>query len=149
MRPVMVGASFRRPSSFKRLPTKAEPPASYKSKAIYCPPGFKSPITGVVREISSNTSISNSTPASRAIASKCRIALVDAAVAVIAVTALRKLASQIMSRGKRLSRTASIRISPHLNAVSFLASTVAGTSLTPIGDSPKNVIAMAIELAVN
>ena len=149
-RPVTVGISSMRPSSTKRFPIRAEPPAAYKSKAIYLPPGLRSPITGVVREISSKASISKSvTPASVAIASKCKIALVEAAVAESAIAAFIKDFFVIISRGKRFSFTQSTTIWPARYALSFLSSDTAGTSFAPIGESPRKVIAIAIELAVN
>ena len=122
------------------------------SGAMKRPAGFKSAITGVARDTSSNTSISNSLsgiPASRAIASRCKTRLVDPAVAVPATAALRRLAGVTRSRGRRRALSASTVRRPAWNAAVGLSGCTAGMSFRPIGERPRKLIASAIVLAVN
>ena len=78
---------MRLPSSSSRT-KRAAPPVRHRSTAVYCPPGLRSAITGVAAATASISSSESGTSASRAIAKRCKTALVDPPDAAAAATAL-------------------------------------------------------------
>ncbi len=86
---------------------------------------------------------------SRAIASRCRTPFVEPPVAAIAATAF-SIASRVMiCDGRTSSRTSRMTMRPASYAASVFAGSVAGTSLRPAGQMPRNSRTVAIVLAVN
>src|SRR5262249_623387 len=71
----------RSPAPTSRRATPAVPPARPRPPAVYRPPGCKSAHSGVRRPIGSKSSMVSGTPVSRAMASRCRTALVEPPVA--------------------------------------------------------------------
>ena len=68
---------------------------------------------------------------------------------IAATAALRNASSVNRDRGRRSARTAFMTTSPQRRAALTLSGSSAGTSLTPIGESPSIVRMSAIVLAVN
>ena len=97
VRPVTVKQSgWTSPPSTSRFATKRTPPAWCSSTAVKRPQGFMSAIRGVRALIRSKSSSSRGTPASRAIAKRCRTAFVEPPVAATAAIAFSR-ASLVMT----------------------------------------------------
>src|SRR6478736_8177176 len=90
-----------------------------------------SAITGVRREMRSNSSIASGTPKACAVARRCSTALVDPPVAITPVIAFSKLRFVTMSRGARPAFTSSTASLPHSNAASPLLASMAGMLFGP------------------
>ena len=76
-RSTVMALSWSSPASCMRFATSGTPPAAYRSVARYFPPGWRSQSSGVRSEMPSKSSMSSSTPASRATASRCRTTFVE------------------------------------------------------------------------
>ena len=124
VRPSTVGAS---PSTWPpRISSRASaavPPALCRSSATQRPPGTRSAITGVRALISASSSSSSGTPASRAMASRCRNVLVEPPLATAPAIAFSSARRSIRLRAVtplRASDTASVPARPA--AASFSSS---------------------------
>ena len=107
VRPVTVTASAcSAPTSSSRLATRRVPPAACRSVATKRPPGFRSARTGTRALTRSKSSRSSGTPASRAIATRCRTALVDPPVAATDAMAFSSASRVRMSRRPAARRAA-------------------------------------------
>src|SRR5450759_431318 len=148
-RPVTVTACLRKPASLSRFAMRREPPARERSGAVNRPPGFRSTKSGVRAEIASKSSRTSGTPASRAIARRCRTAFVEPPVAAQDVIAFSKAARVRIFAGVRPSARRSMTSRPAARATRAFAGAVAGTSFAPIGEMPRNVSAVAMVFAVN
>ena len=113
------------------------------------PPGFRSTKIGVLDAIASKSSRTSGTPASRAIARRCRTAFVEPPVAATDVIAFSKAARVRIFDGVRPSARRCMTSRPAARATAAFAGSVAGTSFAPIGEIPRNVSAVAIVFAVN
>ena len=113
------------------------------------PPGLRSTKSGVRAEIESKSSRTSGTPASRAIARRCRTAFVEPPVAATAAIAFSNAARVRIFDGTRPSFRRSMTSRPAARATPAFAGSVAGTSFAPIGERPRNVSAVAIVFAVN
>ena len=114
VRPVTVGASsWSRPASSRRCATTPTPPALNRSTATYCPPGLRSHTSGVREAIRSKSSMSRSTPASRATASRCSTALVEPPLAATAAIAFSSDSRLMTSLGRCPRARTSITSRPH------------------------------------
>ncbi len=102
-----------------------------------------------MREILSNSSIASLTPASLAMASKCRTALVEPPVAITPAIALWSALRVMIWRGRRPFVKISITSFPVSKATSSLRGSTAVTPLNPMGDTPSISNAVDIVLAVN
>src|SRR5207245_908867 len=97
----------------------------------------------------SNSSIASLTPASLAMASRCRTALVEPPVAITPAIALWSALRVMIWRGRRPFVKISITSFPVSKATSSLRGSTAVTPLNPIGDTPSISNAVDIVLAVN
>ena len=97
----------------------------------------------------SKSSRPRSTPASLAMAIKCKTALVEPPMASTTVMAFSKAWRVIMSRGRTSSSSRRSRVTPALRASSTLRGSMAGMEASPGRDMP--IISMAVDmvLAVN
>ena len=124
------------------------PPARSTSTATYLPPGLRSAINGVRSLTVSKSSIVSGTPASRAIARRCRTALVEPPVAATQAMAFSNALRVRMSLGRTPLRNRSITNFPQRAPTSSLRESVAGMLAVPMGDRPMNSITVAMVLAV-
>ena len=150
VRPVTVRQSpWSSPASCSRRATRPIPPARYRSVATKRPPGLRSASSGVRPLTRSKSSIRRSTSASRAIASRCRTALVEPPVAATAAIALSRASRVTMRRGRRSFRTRSMTSAPARRQASPFSASIAGTPLALIGETPSSSQTVAIVFAVN
>ena len=117
--------------------------------ATYSPPGLRLASTGVRAATRSKSSREYGTPASRAIASRCRTPFVEPALAATAAAALSSAARLMICDGLTSSRTSRIASLPASRAASSFESWRAGIALSPPGEMPRNSSAIAIVFAVN
>ena len=150
VRPVTVTWSdCRTPASCSRCASSRLPPARYRSVATKRPPGFRSASNGVAPLMRSKSSMVMSTPASRAMASRCSTALVEPPVAATDAMPFSSAARVMIWRGRRSARTRSMMMRPDSRAASSFSSFIAGTALRLIGEMPMNSQTVAMVLAVN
>ncbi len=125
------------------------PPTRWKSAAIQRPEGASAASTGVRSPTSVRSSSVSSTPASRAIASRCRIPFVEPPLPTIPAIAFSRARR---SRNRRAvvpsSARRTARLPARVAASSFASRSSAGTRPSPIRAIPRQSIATAIVLAV-
>jgi hypothetical protein len=145
--PSTVGASpSTSPAAISSRISTGTPPAACRSVATYRPPGVRLAITGVASHLATSSSIVSGTPASRAIASRCRMPLVDPPLAAIPAIAF---SSALRSRNARAPLASRVASAPHAAAsVARSASASAGTIVRPSGVMPRNSSARPIVFAV-
>ena len=125
------------------------PPARCMSAATKRPEGFRSASSGVRSLTFWKSSMCSGTPISRAIASKCRTALVEPPVAATPAMAFSNAARVRMSFGvmpflQQIHHDfAAVRTRSHLSCGSM-----AGTLLKPMGERPIISITVDMVLAV-
>src|SRR5260370_39547529 len=90
-----------------------------------------------------------SMPNSRAIAGRCKTALVEPPLAATLAIVFSIDLRVMIWDGRRLVRTASIRMCPASRVAAYLSLSVAGTPESWIGEMPKISPHIAIGLAVN
>ena len=137
------------PASMRRFASRRDPPAAWKCEAIYLPAGARSQMNGVRFEIASKSSMERSMPISRAMASRCRTALVDPPLAATLAIVFSRDLRVMICEGRRLARTASIIMRPASRVAACLSLSVAGTPESCIGEMPRISPLMAMVLAVN
>ena len=104
---------------------------------------------GVRADTRSKSSIVNSIPKSRAIATRCRTAFVDPPVAATEATAFSNDSFVTNERGVTASRTIWTARRPIAYAASSLATCMAGIPFVPKGERPRKSRMVDIVLAVN
>ena len=104
------------PPSIRRCASRREPPAACMSTAVKRPDGLRSARTGTSRLSRSKSSSASGTPASWAIASRCRTALVDPPVAATDRIALAKAWGVKSGRGRRFAVATSSASAPMASA---------------------------------
>ncbi len=151
LRPVTVGASSSMPAAISSLRDRARcrrrrtarPRCSGRRAS-----GRRSP--ACAPRPARNPRASTSTPASRAIASRCSTALVEPAVAATMRAALRNaVAREHVARRAVVAQAFHHQLAAAVRGRAPWPDAVAGMSLQPIGDRPSVVSTIAIVLAVN
>ncbi len=104
---------------------------------------------GVFFEMASKSSMESSMPISRAIASRCRTALVEPPLAATLAIVFTIDCFVMICDGRRFARTASISMRPASRVAACLSLSVAGTPESCIGEMPSISPLMAMVLAVN
>ncbi len=137
-----------RPADSSSFRITGTPPTRSSSLMMYRPDGRIDAITGVRRLISSKSSIDSSTPASWAIASRCRTALVEPAVAITTVAALRNAVLVMICRGRSPVARARTTASPVRRARSVRSAETAGADASPGSVMPSASAQVDIVLAV-
>ena len=105
-------------------------------------------MSGVSSLMRSKSSIPSSTPASRAIASRCSTTFVEPPVAAAQAMPFSRAGRVSRSRGRTPRRSRSITSSPARRPTSSLRGSVAPTVALPSGEMPRNSSTVAIVLAV-
>ncbi len=119
------------PASSSSRSTTGSPPTWSSSLITNRPAGRIDAISGVRRLITSKSSRVSSTWASAAIASRCRIAFVDPAVAITTAAALRNAVLVMMSRGRSPAASACTAASPVARARAVRSALTAGGEAAP------------------
>ncbi len=106
-------------------------------------------MNGVRLEMASKSSMESAMSISRAMAIRCRTALVDPPLAATLAMVFSMDLRVMICEGRRLARTASMSMRPASRVAAYLSFAVAGTPESCMGEMPRISPLMAMVLAVN